>query len=139
MKKGMWLLLICLLMFVSHSVFAQKKIDDHKIFVKTLPILKVMSHELGYIIRYLKVDLSINEFYIPYTWISGSGGLCEVSWGRDPSYPFFSIYYKEGKFSHLRLFLYDDMGHVSWGFNRKPYSETKDKFNVDSETFEIVF
>jgi hypothetical protein len=39
----------------------------------------------------------------------------EMVRGSGPSYPFLQIFWKDGKFHHMRLFVVDDYNDISWG------------------------
>ena len=39
--------------------------------------------------------------------------------GKDPSYPYFSVFYLNGKFDFIRLYVIDDVKDLSWGILKK--------------------
>ena len=39
--------------------------------------------------------------------------------GDDPSFPYFSVFYRDGKFDFIRLYVIDDVRDVTWGILRK--------------------
>lgn len=109
---------------------------ESEYFVKTVLIEKVYPHSKGYRVLYVKSNLQLGEIYLPHSWFYQAGGKGELVYGDDPSYPFFSVFYKDGEFSHIRLYLKRDYNDPSWGVLRNP-DQYDDKFNVD--TLEIEY
>jgi len=110
--------------------------DESDIFVKTMPITKIYTHKLGYKVVYLKSDLTFGEFYVPISWFDTAGGKGVLVKGLDPSYPYFSIFWKNGEFHSIKLYVYRDLQHQSWGTLRQE-ADVADKFDV--ETLELEF
>jgi hypothetical protein len=105
---------VIMLLLACSAGFAQQKAQD--IYVKTVRIAKVYPHALGYRILYFKSTLEYGEMYVPSKWFSFAGtGKMNVIWGNSSEYPYLTIYYVDGKFSHLRLFLNANMHDLSWG------------------------
>jgi len=105
-----------LLLMLALAAFGQ---EQPKVYVKSVPILKILSHPEGYKVLYMKSDMKVGEFYIPHGWLSKTGGKAEIIFGRDPSYPYFSAFYRDGKFDYVRLYVIDDVKDLSWGILRK--------------------
>jgi hypothetical protein len=121
-------LLLALVLFLA-AIFAAQAQDESNTYVKSVSIMKVLAHTLGYKILYLKSSLEVGEIYVPYTWFTAAGK-AEVVFGGDRSYPYFSVFYKDGRFNFIRLYLKDNIQDVSWG--RLAFQEgDKAKFDVD--------
>lgn len=137
LKKGT-LLVLCIFLGLGIGLFAL----DSEYYARTLYIEKVYPHQLGYKVLYTTSKLDIAEAYIPHKWFSQSaskdGKLAkgEVQWGDDPSYPYMIIFWKNGKFSHLRLFLKKNMHDITWG-SLNPTEDLTDKFNIEEPTLEF--
>ncbi len=101
------------------------------IFVKTVPIMKIYSHALGYRILYEKSNLEVGEFYVPVEWFNKAGGKGDIVWGNDIAYPYLSIFWKDGKFDHVRLYLDEDLSAGSWGRLQGGGEELQQKFRVE--------
>jgi hypothetical protein len=99
-------------------------------FVKTMPITKIYTHRLGYKVVYLKNDLNFGEFYVPLKWFDQAGGKGVIIKGFDPAYPYFSIFWKEGKFHSVKLYVRRDLRHDSWGTLRL-VPDVADRFEID--------
>jgi len=113
MKRAIACLLLLMLGFLA---FGQELPD---VYVVSVPILKILSHPEGYKVLYMRADMQVDELYIPHRWLSKSGGKAEIVFGRQPSYPYFSAFYRDGKFDFIRLYVIDDVKDLTWGILRK--------------------
>ena len=136
MKK--LILLIAILLIVSGvSAFA----ETSGYYVKTIPIVKVYDHSSGYKVAYLKSNLDFAYLYIPKKWFdvsaeTGEAPKAELVLGKDSAYPYFSIFWKEGKFDHIRLYLQSNLNDPSWG-DSNPNVDISDKFKIDTLNLEL--
>lgn len=102
--------------------------DQSEYYVKTVPVYKVYIHKSGYIVTYESETLKGHNLFIPYKWMAetnenGQKKAVEID-GNDPSFPYIDIYWKNGQFSHIKLFLKSSKQDPSWGILSDP-----DKFN----------
>lgn len=136
MKK--LILLITIIMIVAGiGAFAQTS----DFYVKTLPIVKVYDHNLGYRIVYMKSDFELTAIYIPKDWFktaseTGEPPKAELVAGKDSSYPYFSVFWKNGEFNHIRIYLQSDLNNPSWG-DLDPTVDISEKFNVKALTLKL--
>jgi hypothetical protein len=133
MKRTVILVALVLLILTAATVGAQEQ--DPKIYVKTVGIMKILNHSLGYKILYLKSSMEVGEFYVPHSWFK-AGGKAELVLGSGPAYPYFSIFYKDGVFDHIKIYAADNIQHLSWG-RLKPQVGDSAKFDV--ETLDLEF
>jgi hypothetical protein len=77
-------------------------------------VVKVYTHGEGLLVIYRKGSADIGQCYLPARWFV-SGGKAELVRGNDPSFPYMSIFYKDGKFDHLRLYVIADSRDTMWG------------------------
>lgn len=71
-----------------------------------VPLEKVYRTGLGYMILYRKGANELGQAYLPVKWFeksAGKGELIRMEGGKQ--WPYLSIYYKEGKVDHVRLFV----------------------------------
>jgi len=122
------------LLFVATAAFAQDP-EEPQVFVKTVPIMKVLAHPLGYKVLYVTSSMQVADFYVPYSWFK-AGGKAEVVFGSGSSYPYYSVFYVNGEFDHVKLYLVEKMGHVSWGSMKRTEGDSR-KFDV--ETLDIEY
>jgi len=113
MKRAIACLFLLTLAFLA---FGQ---EQPQLYVKSVPILKILSHPEGYKVLYMRSDMKVDELYIPHRWLSKTGGKAEIVFGDDPSFPYFSVFYRDGKFDFIRLYVIDDVRDVTWGILRK--------------------
>jgi len=77
-------------------------------------VVKIYSHSDGLRVIYQKIGSGVADVYLPLKWFV-PGGKAELVRANDPSYPYMSVFYKEGKFDHLRLYAKEDYRDPSWG------------------------
>lgn len=128
MKRATVLLALVLFLVAIFAAQAQT-------YVKSVSIMKVLAHSLGYKVLYVKSSMEVGEFYVPYDWFKAAGK-AEVVFGGDSSFPYFSVFFKDGEFSFIRLYLKQNIRDVSWG--RLPSREGDSaKFDVDELVLEF--
>ncbi|MDA3939889.1 MAG: hypothetical protein PF693_11360 [Spirochaetia bacterium] len=131
MKK--LILLIAIIMIVATTGTFSETSD---FYVKTLPIVKVYDHNLGYRIVYMKSDFELTAIYIPKTWFktaaeTGEAPKAELVAGKDSSYPYFSVFWKGADFDHIRIYLQSDLNDPSWG-DLAETADMAEKFDVET-------
>ncbi len=111
--------------------------DTSAFYPVRLDIVKVYTHADGYRVLFLSGYAGVNEFYLPGKWFritkDSSGGLlppkAEMVRGHDPSFPYMVLFYKDGKFDHLRIFVQDALSDPMWAVLTP--SEGSGKFTAD--------
>jgi hypothetical protein len=93
-----------------------------------LDVIKVYSHADGFRVIYRKGSSDVADVYLPARWFV-SGGKAELVRGNDTSFPYMTVFYKDGKFDHLRLYVLADQGDQMWGLLSP--SAGAGKFNSD--------
>ncbi len=126
---------VLLIIFVFFTGFFSLSAQEQGLFVKTVPIIKIYSHIEGYKIIYRKSNLRLEEFYVPLSWIV-AGGKGEIVYGSSPSYPYFSIFWRDGKFSFIRLYVHESISSLTWGI-LKATEGVKQKFEIDELDLEF--
>ena len=122
MKKIIFLLIILGAFCQGASLFAQEQKKESKwkeseYYYYNVPIEKIYSHRLGYVVLYLKGESQLARTLIPIGWFTdskGKGDLIGIRGGKE--WPSMSVYYKGGEFSHLRLRVRVNHSHPTWGF-----------------------
>jgi hypothetical protein len=137
-KKAVLLIAAILFLGVSFGVFAA----ESELYARTILIEKVYPHKLGYKIMYTTGKLDYTMTYIPHKWFSHSStkgdslAKGEVLWGNDSSYPYMIVFWKGGKFSHVRLFLKSNFQDISYG-TLDPSQNLEEKFNIEEISLEF--
>jgi hypothetical protein len=134
MKRIFFIFILLILLLSSVSLSAQQKKD---IYVKSVPIIKILSHKLGYKIFFLKQNMDITSFYAPVEWFMGVANKGAIIWGNGREYPYFTVVWEDGKFSYLKLFLKENMMDESWGVLNASVAEVKDEFEIEEPIFEF--
>jgi len=111
LKKIIFAFLI--LLFTAGFIYAEA--TDSPYFVKTMKISKVYSHKDGYKVLYRNARMEFGTFYVPIEWFGNDSTKAELIYGSGDAYPYFSIFWKDGKFDHIRLYLQKDRSDGSWG------------------------
>jgi hypothetical protein len=123
-------LLVVLVAFLACALAA----ETSAYYPVRLDVVKVYSHAEGFRVVYRKGSADVAAVYLPARWFV-SGGKAELVRGHDPSFPYMSVFYKDGKFDHLRLYVLADQRDQTWGILSP--SEGAGKF--DSEDLKLEF
>ena len=117
MTKKFCAIVALMLLLVTCLAFA----NESKLYARSFNIEKVFFHQKGYKVTYMTGGMKYTSTYLPHAWFSQSstkGGVQakgELAFGNDPSYPYMTIFWNEGKFSHVRLYLKKSMRDMSYG------------------------
>ena len=129
------LLIVLLVLFITGGVaFAQQETADEEdpvIFPVTVYLNTVYQHSLGYVVDYNDSELYFQRTYLPGRWFTSAAGRGEILYSMDKSVPYMVVYYVNGEFDHLRLFVHENPYHSSW--DQLPAGvELEDEFSSDT-------
>jgi len=79
-----------------------------------IDVVKVFSHGDGFKVVYRKGSADVSAVYLPARWFV-PGGKAELVRATDASFPYMTLFYKDGKFDHLRLYVLQDQTDETWG------------------------
>jgi hypothetical protein len=119
--KKICLIVTVLLVLGAAVLFAD---DTSNLYARTVQIVKVYPHHLGYKVTYLTSKLTYGTTYLPQKWFTqaafkdGVQAKGELFWGVEDTYPYMIVFWENGKFSHVRLFLHKSMHDISYGVIR---------------------
>lgn len=136
MRKLIFVFLI--LVFIS-PVFAQNesRYNTSDMYVINVSVDKIYPSGRGYLIQY-RTGLGLSTVGIPNEWFSSAGGKAElVHLPRGRSWPSMSVFYRDGEFSHVRVYAHREKSHQTWG--NIPQSADVSRFFSDSEDFKLRF
>ena len=88
--------------------------DQSDYYYLHISVGKVFTHKLGYRLTYSPSVGVIKDLYIPLAWVV-PGGKAEMISDHGPQYPYLEVFYKNGKFDHVRLYVESDMNGPTWG------------------------
>jgi hypothetical protein len=91
----------------------------------------------GYVIQYLCASSTVGTIGIPNEWLSNAAGRAEiVKLPVVSDWPTMTVFYVDGKFSHVRLYVHPAKSHPTWG--NVPQGADVSKF-FDKESFNLQF
>ena len=104
-----------------------------ELYYINVPIEKVYPYRLGYVVLFRKGNNELGRAYIPYDWFKVNVKKAElVQLGDGPMWPSMSVFYKEGAFHAVRLYVAKRTSHLTWG-NIPSNVNLDDRFqNVES-------
>jgi hypothetical protein len=121
--------LILILLAGFYGSFAENQPSN--LYVKSFPIAVVNVAREGYRIVYMKGDMTYHVFYCPIDWFTqGAAGKGEVLYGSGAAFPYFSVFWEDGQFSHIKLYLHSNRTHISW--RDLPPGDYSGSFNVEA-------
>jgi hypothetical protein len=138
MKKSSFVLICSLFLLLSVLAQAQET-EKEDFFAKTVLITKIYSHALGFKIVYHKVSLGLGVIYVPFSWFSQVNSPGDLITGDDSSYPYFTVFYRNGKFDHIEVFVQRSREHISWGLLNITRDQAEKLFAADINTFKVEY
>lgn len=100
------------------------------VYYKVVPLIKVWTGALGYMVQFFNSKYQVKNVYIPMAWFNnGVNSKADIIYGREAAYPYMSIYWADGKFDHVKLYVTDDTTSLKWGV-LSTNTDMADKFNV---------
>ncbi|TVR29043.1 MAG: hypothetical protein EA404_15680 [Spirochaetaceae bacterium] len=124
-------LFIALTAVVVAPVFAERP----QFYLQTVFIERIHTHSLGYRVDYNRSNFRLGQVYIPYSWFTPAGQ-AEIVYANSRSVPYMNVVYRDGEFSHVRLYVHRDQGHPSW-VSLRDSEEVRQRF--DTDTFNIRY
>lgn len=100
--------------------------DTSSYYPVRLDVLKIYSHADGYRVLYRRGPMGTADLYVPITWFV-PGGKAEIVFGHDKAFPYAMVFYKDGKFDHIKIYASSWRDDPSWG--EIDYQAGKGKFD----------
>jgi len=120
-------------------IFAQNDPDRlPRVYYINVPIERIIPTVDGYIIQYRSASAVIATIGIPIGWFTDAAGRAhriQLPAGR--SWPTMSVFFSDGEFSHVRIYVHRSRAHQTWG--NIPQGTDVSRFFGDGETFDIQF
>ncbi|MDR2210793.1 MAG: hypothetical protein LBO65_04905 [Spirochaetaceae bacterium] len=90
--------------------------NTSELYYVNVPIEKVYPCRKGYVVVYRKGLNTLGRAYIPFEWFRSSVSKAElVQIGDGSAWPCMSVFYKEGAFHAVRLYVSRRNSHQTWG------------------------
>ena len=120
MKKAGFVLAATMLLLTSLPSFAQQAYSSatnpKDAYYKVVPLFKVWTHQLGYMVQYWTSRSTIGQMYIPFAWFNrGINSKADIIYGSEPEIPYVTIFWVDGKFDHVNLYVQNDYNSLTWG------------------------
>jgi hypothetical protein len=109
--------LIILLIFIAvvTPVFAQANFTENpNAYVFNFPIERIFPTNRGYVIQY-RGQKEIHTIGVPNDWFTGPTGKADkVVLPRGRNWPSMSVFFSDGDFSHVRIYVHAHRSHRTW-------------------------
>jgi len=118
MKKFVFAAIFIVSLTVGLPVFAQNQKDerDSEFYYVNMTLEKIFPYRKGYVVQYRKGLFQYGRAYLPAEWftdVDSKGEIITLPPGK--AWPSLTVYYKNGVFSHVRLYVHHVPTHQSWG------------------------
>jgi len=141
MKK---LIIALLFLSIIPPVFAQtqNKSDNLReqpdLYYVNVPVERIYFAGMGYVVQYRKSTTQIGTLGIPYTWFTDPASKAElVKLPKGPNWPNMTIFYRDGNFSHIRLYVHREKSHQTWGLT--PQGSDVSRHFQDQSSFKFDY
>jgi hypothetical protein len=140
MKK---LIIVLVFLSVISPVFAQNNSNNAKkempnVYYANVPVEKIYFAGTGYIVQYRRATNQIGTIGIPYTWFTDAGSIAElVKLPKGVNWPNMTVFFKDGNFSHIRLYVHGEKSHQTWGLT--PQGSDVSRWFVERDSFKFEF
>ena len=139
--KKIFIVAVFIVVFTSLTPLYAQRISEGKeseYYYFNVAIEKVYPYRAGYIVLYRKGANRIARTFIPADWFTDPAGKADlVILPKGSNWPSLSVYYRNGEFSHIRMFLHWWKGHATWG--NVPQNVNLDSYFEDIESIELEF
>jgi len=124
MKKFVFAAIFAAFFVVGLAVFAQQEQDrpnrvddkDSEYYYVNITLEKIFPYRKGYVVQYKKNIFQYGRIYLPANWFTDSDSKGEIiTLPAGQAWPSLSVYYRNGSFSHVRLYVHRLASHSSWG------------------------
>ena len=136
MKK---LIIVLIFLALISPVFGQNNSSNNgeSLYYVNVPVERVYASSEGYIVQYRTGSGAvISTIGIPMTWFTEASGCAELlKLPAAADWPTMSVFYENGQFSHVRLYVHRVKSHVTWG--SIPQGADLSRFFMDRESFDI--
>ena len=122
-------------------LFGQTVSDDNSsnFYYQTVSVEKVYPTRRGYIIQYYRGGIKdFGTISIPNDWFTNAASKAElITLPPGRGWPYMTLFYKDGEFSHVRLYVHANRHHPTWG--NVPLPADVSRYFEDTDTMKISY
>jgi hypothetical protein len=137
MKK---LIIVLIFLAVISPVFAQNQTiqrSDNFYYIN-VSVERVYPSKDGYLVQYTSGSNTLALIGIPNEWFSNAAGKAEmVRLPTASDWPTMTVFYENGEFSHVRLYVHRSKSHLTWG--NIPQGIDVSGYFADKDSFKLIF
>jgi hypothetical protein len=86
------------------------------VYYKVVPLLKVWTGQLGYVVTFFNSSSQVQTVYIPLTWFNnGPASKADLVYALGANIPYMTVFWADGKFDHVALYVSSDIRASSNG------------------------
>ncbi|MGL1891503.1 MAG: hypothetical protein OCD02_07730 [Spirochaetaceae bacterium] len=100
-------------------------------YTKHVVITRIYPHQLGYKVIYMANNLEYREIYLPNELFTKDVDRSKIFKGYDKAYPYMTVFWNNGEFSHVKLYLKSDFNDITWGVFQNPTAHDENFKNPD--------
>ena len=129
MKRLVVAIAFVVLIAAGSPVFAQRIPvgRESEYYYVNVSLEKIWPYRRGYVVQYRRGLYNTGRAYLPAEWFTNAASQGEIiNLPPGNSWPSMSVYYRNGEFSHVRLYVHRWYSHQSWG-------SIPQDVNIDSE------
>jgi hypothetical protein len=110
---------------------------DSEYYYVNITVEKIYPCSKGYIVQYRKGSFQYGRIYLPASWFTDADSKGEIiTLPQGQTWPSLTVYYRNGQFSHVRLYVHRWSGHPSWGSVPQNVNLDAQFENIDSVNIE---
>jgi hypothetical protein len=135
MKRAGLFVAAILLLGTAIPSFAQQTADTASqypkdVYYKVVPLMKVLTGSLGYEVKFFNSSGQVQTDYLPMAWFNnGPTSKADIVYGLGPTLPYMSVYWADGKFDHVTLYVSSDDNSLTNGVLSQN-TDLSSQFNV---------
>lgn len=118
MKKLFLVTIIGVIGLCAQLVFAQQNANpnESELYYVNVPVEKVYPYYKGYVVTYRSGVNKMGTAYIPIEWFRNDVHKAQLTQiGNGKNWPSMTIFYKDGAFHSVRLYVARHISHETWG------------------------
>ncbi|MCL2186485.1 MAG: hypothetical protein FWB86_11665 [Treponema sp.] len=131
------LIFVLFFLAIFSPIFAQSTEGHPAVYYQNVTIERIIPTSRGYVIQY-RAQEGIKIIGIPNEWFTERGNRADlVKLPTASDWPSMSVFYNDGKFTHVRIYVSRFKSHVTWG--NLPQGTDLNRFFSDEDTLNFQY